>query len=242
VPREARERDRDVLDAGSLRLDQVGRHLLAIEAIHSFVVSKTAYGPWTDHIERAIHVGPRRLRPGVARQRAPAGRNAAEQRDAIARIRVVPEEVDQFSRRLRRRRAVGEAEAPDRQQRPAVVTEVARALRDAQRVDDIDPVALHILDQRLGTMAGDVVHQREDAAVRLGGGPHVPGDRVAKRPHLVAIEAGSEALQEHAWKLVLLQPAEMRVHDGIAVSRVQLGGAAVGHRQIRHATIACGEL
>ena len=121
--------------------------------------------------------------------------------------------------------------------------QVPLAFGDAQGVDEIDPVALHVFDQRLRTMTGDVVHHCEDAPVRLRGRSDVPRDGVPKVANRVARQARRESLQEHAGQAVLLHPSEVHVDRGGAIGRVERcrapfrkcerSGAAVRIRELR---------
>ena len=88
-------------------------------------------------------------------QRPPVRRHAAHQCDAGGL-----EPIDQLLRLLGRAGPVGEAETPDRHERFALVSEVARAARHPQGVDEIAPVVLQIGRRDCFVLAGDVVHDR----------------------------------------------------------------------------------
>ena len=157
MPGESREHDRHVVDAQTTRLDQVLTYFLFVETIDPPRISKAAHGPRTDDVERTVDGCPFGVWARVAGQRAPPCGYASEQRHPIPGIGIVPEELDELGGLVGRWRAIDEAKTPDGQQWPAAMMEVARTVREVERVHEVDPIALHGIDDGLAGLAGDVV-------------------------------------------------------------------------------------
>lgn len=155
---------------------------------------------------------------------------------------MVPEELDQLGGLCRRGRPVGEAEAPDGQERAAAVVQVAAAPGHAQRVHQVDPVALDVVHERGAPMPGDVVHHGKDPAVSFGRGLHVARDPVAKAANGGVVQACGEALQEHPGEVVVPHPLEVPGDGRGPERREDLGAPAVGQCQRRGAALAGGKL
>src|SRR6188508_1301128 len=169
VPRETRKHDRHILESQTIGFCQIGLDFVLIEPIGVLLVAESSDSPGAENIERAIDSRPRFISLRITAECAPASRNAANERDAISWLGIVLEEVDDLRSLVRRRSAIAETEAPYRQHWPSVMLEVARTLGDPQRVDHVDPIALHGFDNRFARMTRDVIHDCEDASVRFCG-------------------------------------------------------------------------
>ena len=171
--------------------------------------------PRADHVEPAEGPGPL----GVLLI-SPVPRAAADQRDPVSPVRL--EEVDDAVGRGRGE-AVAE-EAPDEQDRLAVVVQVAGVLRHLQLVHQPLPVPdQRVVDPVLGEV-GHVVADGVDPARRPGRVPDVAEHPIERR----VADVHEEPLDEHAVDAVLLHPAEVAL-DGQRVGRAeQVGLRAVG--------------
>ena len=202
------------------------------------VIAKAADRPGADHVERSIDLRPSGIRQRIAARRPPAGGHAAEERHAVAGIGILLEERDQLQRLLGRRRAIVEAEAPDRQQRTPVVMEISRALGDAERRR---PDTSSHASRRRPASPNDARRCRTSprrrgrslpAAERTWPATVSRKSRVASRSR-----PGVKRCRKTPGRSVLAKPPEVHVDRGAAIRRVQLGGPAVGHRQRRRAAL-----
>ena len=148
-----------VVDAAGVAVGLVGEVHVVVERVEPGQVAGAADHPRRDHVERVVHV--EEARPRVVDAGAPVGRHAA---DDVAALGLEP--VDDVQAGVGGERAAGvvEAEAPDADDRLAVLPGVGRRRRVRRHLGR--PVGL---DLRLHVgPVGDVVHDVELAPERLG--------------------------------------------------------------------------
>ncbi len=147
---------------------------------------------------------------------APVVGNPQHQGHAAA-LGIVAEEVDEPFPFVQHRLAVGEAEAPERDERLAPVLEIRAVLSaiDPSRADEPPPV-LHDRLDLAGTDPAEVVHEGPAAPVFRRGGLGEIEDAVHRFAEARITRRHREALEEDAVDPVFPHPAEVHPHDRLA--------------------------